>query len=320
LVRAVDSSTRTFTLYGIYNGRTYYAVAASSTEMKDGYGNNLVFAEFRPGDVVDVTYVENDQVLTSIRQSSAARTFTNQTVSVDTANTRITRGNTSYIYGQELVAVQRGEPFDIEKITAADRVTMRVINNVCVFVEITSGHGVIDVLFNEHIKNGNIAIGTETYSKLDKDMQFPVSEATHTVVIKGDNIEDIVRDVMVRNGETAVIDLADAQFKRGVIFFTSNIDNVYLTVNDREWDIGTPLPLEYGTYSIRGTAMGYQAHERTIELRVPQLEYAVTMDPLPTPTPRPERVDTFRLNITTNVGGAEVFIDGHYAGMTPDYA
>jgi len=323
LIQAIDPGTRQFTLYSIGTGRTYYAVTAGSTDMKDSFGNNLVFAEFRPGDVVDVVYNENDPVLTSIRLSPNALTFTNQDgLIVDTTDPllgRITRGNTTYVFGQELISLYKGEPYDISQLSPADVVTMRVYRHVCVFIEITSGTGIIDVRFNDHIRGGNIAIGTNIYSRLDQDAQFNVSEGIHRVIIKGENIEDIMRDVMVRHEETSVIDLSDAQFRRGVIYFSTNIDSpVYLTVNDHAVDMDTPLTLEYGTYAIRGTAMGYLAHEQTFELRDPLVNYTVLMNPLPTPTPRPERVQTLRLSITTNVGGVEVYVDGDYVGMTPE--
>jgi hypothetical protein len=318
LIKAVDADTRTFTLYGIKSGRTYFATAANSTDMKDRFGNNLVFAEYRPGDVVDVTYFENDPILLSIRHSAQAQTFFNQE-GVIVTNDRITLGNTTYIYGQELVSLYKGEPYAPTAITTSDRVTMRVFENVCVYIEITTGNGVIDVLFNEHIRGGNIAIGNNIYSRLDESRQFTVPEGNHQVIIKGDNIEDFVRTLPVRNGESTTIDLSDAQFKRGFIYFQSNVEEIYMTIQGTEWDFKTPVELEYGTYAIRATAFGYQTFERTIELRDPMLNFPINMVPLPTPTPMPERQDTTRVTIvTSNVGGVEIFIDGEYVGRTAE--
>jgi hypothetical protein len=42
------------------------------------------------------------------------------------------------------------------------------------------------------------------------------------------------------------------------------------------------------------------------------------MQPHPTPTPRPERVETRPITFQTNVGGVSIYIDGEFAGRTSD--
>lgn len=319
LIISTDPDTRTFLLYSIMDGRWFYASVATGTEMRDRYGNNLAFGEFRPGDVVEVTHPEDDSILSSIRQSPAAQTFFNQTgVVVDTVSGRINLGNASFIYGQELVAMSRGEVIDISTITPADTVTLRTYRHVAVFIEVTAGHGVVDVIFNEYIRNGTIAIGGEVFIRLDESRQFNVSEGTHNVVIQGDNIETYQRSVTLRNNDAVVVDLSDVRFRNGVINFSSNVEDVHLTVNGNAWNLDNPLTAQYGMYEIRATAVGYRTFERRFELRDPMVNFTITMEPLPTPTPRPERIDTTRLTIVTNIGGVEVFIDDQFVGRTLD--
>ena len=323
LIMSTDAANQTFLLYGIMDGQMFYASVTSGTEMRDRYGNNLVFGQFRAGDVVEIVYPEGDLVLTSIRQSPNAQTFTNQQGLIvepiigDTG--RITLGSSTYIFGRELVSMFRGQPHDIERVSPMDRVTLRVYRHVAVFVEVTTGHGIIDLVFNDNIRGGTIAIGSEVFGRLDQNRQFSLSEGTHRLIITGDNIETYQREIAVRNGETVLVDLEDVQFRTGVVYFTSNVDNIFLTINDTPWDLGTPRDLLYGSYNIRATAMGYQIYERRIEVRQPMVNHNIVMQPLPTPPPRPDRVETRRITITTpNTGGVEVYIDGRFVGRTSE--
>ncbi|MDR1704389.1 MAG: PEGA domain-containing protein [Clostridiales bacterium] len=319
LIKATDPDTRTFTLYGILDGRTFYMTASGGTVMKDKHGGSLVFAEFKQGDVVDIAYLEDDSVLISIQQSPQAQTFFNlEGVIVDAENNRITVGNKTYIYGPEFVCLYKGKEQDPAALAPEDRVTLRVYKTVAMFMDITTGHGVIDIVHNEYIKDGSVEIGNLTYAKLEESRSFSVPEGIHKVVVKGQNIEIFQRDVTVTGGETVTVDLAGVQMKYGSMYFTSNVPDVYLTVNDNPVSLDDALPLLFGLYEIKATAFGYEPFQHTVDLNAPALTVQIEMLPTPTPTPRPVLPETIKYTPITVPSGAEVYIDDRYVGLTTD--
>lgn len=326
LIRGIDLDTQTLTLYHIDGGSTFYMTITKATEMKDSYGKSLLFGEFKRGDVVDIYYNEGESQLISIRQSAQAQLYTNQVgIIIDSANNRITRLNSPYIYGQELVCTYKGSDYDVANISSEDKITIRVYRNIVVYIDVVSAHGTVNIAHNTSIRDAYLTIDPAVdYKKLEDDVSYNLLEGKYQVIVKGSNIETFVKDIVVKGGDNLTVSLEDVEFKLGFLFFSSNINlkDIYLTVNGVQVDPEKSLSLKYGYYEIKATAMGYQPFEKIFEFYKPDYTFPITMEPMPTPTPRPERLETVKITISTsvsgiNVPGAEVYVDDQYVGQTP---
>jgi hypothetical protein len=140
------------------------------------------------------------------------------------------------------------------------------------------------------------------------------------VVVKGQNIEIFQKDVTVIGGESVTLDLANVQMKYGSMYFTSNIPDIYLTLNGQPINLDDVQPLLFGLYEIKATAAGYEPFQQTVDLNAPAYTVQIEMLPTPTPTPRPILPETMRFTPITVPAGAEVYIDGRYVGLTMDPA
>lgn len=77
-----------------------------------------------------------------------------------------------------------------------------------------------------------------------------MKEGTHSITIKGDNIESRTDSVLVQAGETTVYDLSKAQQKMGVLAVNANVSDYKLYINGALVDSSQPSVLPFGEYDV----------------------------------------------------------------------
>jgi len=228
---------------------------------------------------------------------------------IDVANETITvDGNRHYTFSNHTLVLNQGVRIPIDQITTADSITIIGVQNKVWSILVDSRPGFVQFENIDFIVDGTITIGT-LFMPLEDDEPIPLPDGMHRLIVEGQNIERLVRYVVIRQGETAVIDLSELELRHGTIQVIANVQNPIVFINGAQVTLdNTLLELEFGEYSIRVEHSGFIAVERTftLEQSLLRLEFTLEAD-VPG---RDIAIDT----IPTN---AQIFLDGVFMGNSP---
>ncbi len=313
LILETSSETSQIKVLDIETSKQYNLYADVTTKISDKYGQMLVFAELKAGDIMDVKFDARNGNLTAVYESTAAWEFKNvKNVRVDIAKSAITIGNDVYGYDSNLISVFRGGNYNISQLSPMDYVTVRGLKNKLLFIELANGHGTLEVVNGDKIKDGTIEVDTTVFRALDEAKKIELLEGSHKIVIKGANIDPFITEVTVSLGETSTVDLSEIQLKRGVITIDVDVEGATIYIDGTKTELTGQIPLDYGEYTIKVEKEGYEPYEA---------KAVVAQNPAVV-TAKLQKIveDTLlmgRLLISTAPVNADVFIDNAYVGVAP---
>ncbi len=135
-----------------------------------------------------------------------------------------------------------------------------------------------------------------------------VQEGKRKLVIKGSNIEPMTKEIEVKSGEIAVLDLSDAVITSGTLNIVINVTGAKVMLDDKQINAETPQNLPYGEYTVKAEKDGYEPYEVKVNIDAPTKEVNITLN---------ELVKTREINITTVPAGADIYVDNAYMGISP---
>lgn len=279
-----------------------------ATELRDKYGNSMVFNEFEIGDIVDVQFKKSGNILLYLKISPQYWEHSEVTkvkVSPDTKS--ITYNNEKYGYGDNLIVKYKSENFDITKLSDIDLVTIRGYSDKVLLVDVIKRHGAIILEENTDIINGTVEIDGGDFIALEP-REVSVLEGRHQIIVRGSNIEPFTTEKTVEAGETYKLDLSEVVFNKGVMSFKINESDVKLTVNGEDRNPSEPLVLDYGEYEIVAEKEGFNKFEKTVTFDTAKLEVEIELERL---------LKISAITISTTPEGANVYIDDQYVGISP---
>jgi hypothetical protein len=281
----------------------------AGTRMSDRFDRPLVLEEFTPGSIVDISFDESNNTIRAMQMNSVAwerRLVRN--VRIDSAASTIAIGNDVYTYTEDIVALSKGQRFDMSRISGIDLLNIKGYRNKAWFIELVSGSGIIEITNKAAIKNGTIEIGTNILHALEDVESVELLAGHHRVVVRGDNIELYIEEIEVIEGERQVIDLSNVRMLSGVLEITSNVSGFKAFVDGREVSLLAPIPLEYGEYSLRITMDGYEPFESQVTVGTEVVTVNAELKRI---------VNIGNLVIETFPNGAAVFINDVKRGDAP---
>lgn len=304
-------------LYDFEKDKDLSLIKDSGAEMKDQYGDPLVLAEFKAGDIVQVVYDKNTMKYSSLRISAKAWTQKSVTgLKLKPESSAITLGAKTYRYTSRLTSTYNDEHFDILELDPVDVVTLKGYNDVVWSIEVEKSHGYVNITGRSKIKNGTIEIDTNIYKEFSEEGSIKVKEGSHKLVVKGSNIEPYTKNFTVANGETVEINLSSVPIKTGVVIINANVKDYTLYVNDEIHMTDEPLVLEYGQYDIKITKEDYLDFNTKIVVDSDTFNLNVSMQEV-------EKVKMGELKVSTidamgqSIDNAEVYIDNVKVGISP---
>ncbi len=306
-------------VFDVDNGKTYYLTADNSTELNDKYGNAIFFSEFRTGLIVDVSFNPSDSLIASLTMTASARAWERKSISglkINTGDKTITFGNDTYIYDEGLIVRYNKSDYAVEGISPVDVISISGYKDKAYFLEVNKSHGSIQVIKSDKIRDANIEIDTNIFSMLpqegvsgDYDGLFEVSEGLHRIVIKGENIEPFITEVVVENNKTVVLDLTQVQIATGILNVKINVEDAKLTINDQEKPYDAPIPLELGTYKLKVEREGYLTYEDEVVIDQATKDLSIELE---------KEALLAKLTVMTDpVSEAQIYVDNGLIGLSP---
>jgi len=270
----------------------------------------ISFASLNPGNIVDIRYDSGTSTAETVQISPSGWEHRMvRSVHINTDRRSVNIGASNYSYDDSTIVIYRNYRFDIERIDPIDVVTISGIRSRALFVEVNRSHGIVSFLNADEVRGGTIEVNTSIFRQLSDTEELRLLEGAHRIVIRGDNIEPMVREIVLANGDLIEIDLTAAQYRTGVLTINIPVANYTLQIDGIEHSRAQPiiLPLDE-EYAISVTADGHVPFLQIIRMTEPEQTLDVELTQL---------VEMGMLVVNTTPSGASVSLNGNVIGNSP---
>jgi len=311
LVQEINQNTNRMDIYVFEDSQMRSFFAEGHSALRDKFGIAMTFDGFRTGDVVEIAYFEGSTSIEIARISPQVFTYLNVfDVVIEPANQMLLIGARRYSYSPRTVVRYHGTEINITDISPVDVISVDTFDGQVVFVDVHRGNGNVFIPRNDLIIRGIVEIGNSVFTLLENDMNIPVAEGEHTVIVRGDNIEPLDATLTVTRGGTTNFSFDGLTLRDGSVTVNINDNLAMLTIDGRIHPTNQPVVLEFGTHSITVEREGFVPFNQdvTISAASPAQEITVVLE---------EIVLTRNVIIITSPPGARVYLDGTYMGIAP---
>ncbi|MDR1690101.1 MAG: PEGA domain-containing protein [Clostridiales bacterium] len=306
VVKSVGDGGTLF-IYDFNTGKNLNFLVDNRSKLQDKYSNAIVFAEIEPGEIVDITYSGN--TIRELIFSRQARAYPNSSnVTIDTELRQITIGNDVFSYNENIVTYAGGGELDLLSIKPIDEVEVKFFNNTVWYLGLNKGHGFMAFSGAESIVGGKVEIDNNIIRDLNDFDDFEILEGVHWVVVKGENVKPISKEVVVERGKTAEMDLSEMELLKGQLVLTVNEADYTAIIDGESADLTQPIMLGYGSHTIMVEKEGFFPYEGTFE---------ITKEINPLTVELSEKILYSKLVVNSLPEGAEIYVDSLFVGVTP---
>ncbi|MBE6007634.1 MAG: PEGA domain-containing protein [Lachnospiraceae bacterium] len=253
------------------------------------------YIDFDKKQVMSVNYTEDVWKRDNILGSAVS-------VSGDT----ITIGSTVYNYKDGMIVVFEDSIADINDISDGDVLCVQGYQNNVWSIRIKESGGYVSIIGWEDIENGTISVDGKAAVKIDSD-KLKIEGGMHTVVIKGDNIDDYTTEVYITPGSEVGINL-DSYLSKGEVVFKANVEDYDIYINGSLFEQNEKCELPYGVYTLSVVKDGYNTWFKEIELKEKTMELEIKLEKIN---------ERGRITIYSQPSAAEIYIDEEYVGRAP---
>ena len=281
LVVKKDTQAQTIQFQNLSTGKRYTLSYDGTTKIFDKYDQALSLEQIETGSIVDAKFYKPKKMLASIKIPDDCINFSNiDKYILDTANGKITVGQTVYNFNSNIVVISGDEEAELMDVNQMDVISVWGYQNQIYGINIERGHGYLRLQNDTYFVGGWIEAGQSIIRKITEDMLLTVPEGTLTVSVNNKGSSATQTIDFVRNQEM-VWDLGDVeitQIQTGKIVFTLNPANAKVTIDGKNVDVSKPVELEYGIHQMTVTADGYDAVAQYIKVAEPSASVSVELE------------------------------------------
>ena len=311
VIQAIDPSGAWIEILDVSKDTSYrLKIVKNLTKFLDKSGSPLLFKEFVLGEIVDVSYSsKTDEVDELSKSSEAWIIYERDNIKIDTLAKTITVNNDVYLYNNSLVTLNsNNQRLSLDQLLPMDVLTITGIEKLAWSVRLVKGHGLLFISNTSEIVNGMLEIDNDIYQQLGESNPIPLTEGPHHLVIKGDNIETFMTDVMITANQSEYVKLDSIPLKLGWLNIQVNTQDYQLFVDNVEKESGQPVNLPFGEHTIIVKKDGYITAEQTVIIN--ELSSSINIELKPV-------LRLGKIIADSIPRGAKVYVDSAYVGDTP---
>lgn len=303
-----------------------------ATTINDAYGGAIPLESIHKGDIVEITYSDEQEKVISISKTTRSWTKTNVSgaiVSDDIKQLKI--DGTVYNYNSNILVLRDGSvESNMSFIGAYDVLDIQGIDNTIWSISIKKVAATLE-LTDLPTKDGQLEIDIKTVIQLS-DITGPISitPGTHKILVSMKGYETVIENVEIGQGEAYEYSLKDTpKAYTQIIPAVSAGDKIYtVKLAGNTYKKGDQIKVQQGDYDVVIAAEGYYTWTGKISCTKPTYSLRVNLKEIPTETEAPEEStaeeaevsaakESYTINISTDPTGAKVYLDGVYKGTTP---
>lgn len=294
-------------VFDIKQSQSKTIAMTAETTITDALGRTTSANTIATGDVIMAVLDETGRTALTI-DFADIMTQNVSNVVVDTANRVLTNDDFSFSYHKETLFLYNGEEISPADLEACDELVVKGYDETVWSVEVMEFHGYINITNQNNIIKGKFKLDDKEPIDLANVGKIAVKEGSHTITISGENIETRTDAIFVETGEIYEYDLSKAQEKVGVLIINANISDYRLYINGALVDSTIPSVLPLGEYDLVILKSGYAEWSQHVSLMTDTLTVDVSLQ---------KESQNGIVVVTSNVEGANVFVDNQLVGTTP---
>ena len=252
------------------------------TKFADKYGSQISVGQLKEGEVVDVQFLKDEKLLTSVTVSSNVWTMNDVSkfeLDLDAGIIKVM--NEDYTLDETTVVFSNGEKAEFVDITYEDSLQIKGIDRKIYSITIETGHGYLRLENEDYFVGGWIEVGQKIIHKIEEDMLITVPEGTYDVYVSHTGIEGTKKAVIKRNQET-LLDVGDLKkedlTKYGNLIITVEPSGASVYIDGQQVDISRIIKATYGLHQIMAKAEGYDTVIQYIRVNENSANIAITLD------------------------------------------
>jgi hypothetical protein len=145
---------------------------------------------------------------------------------------------------------------------------------------------------------------------LDGTRPISVIEGTHRIIVEGANIENYLADVVVRQGETSVVNLLDVTFRQGILQLNIDEPDATIILNGEVVELENGrMEMNFGIHILRVEKAGFTPIQEEFEFNQPFMRMDLELSQ--------DRNLLHQILIETFPADAQVFLDDALVGNSP---
>ncbi len=281
MIQNMNMAEEIITLYDLSNNETLQYRYGLMTQFLDAKGKTSSWSNFTSGRVVKIGNDQTKTILSKVQLSDKVWEQTGiKNYKVNTEDEMLTIGQTKY-YLLDSTKVFSGENLsDPTLIGANDILTVVGQEKNILSVNITTGHGTIELMNTSKFDNSMIEIGTKVITNISGEgMKIEVAEGNYRLTVANNGYGGSM-DVTVNRDQTTVVDLSQLEGegpKKCTITFTSTVENAKIYLDNQEVSVGESITVNYGRHSLKVVADGYDTWNKTLIVNSESAE--ILLDP-----------------------------------------
>ncbi len=296
-------------LQDVYSGDTVNFKYVSTTKLLDQYGKPMVIEEFKNGFVVDYKHKPDETNLTelSISKDQFKETKITGAKNDPIEKTLLAKNKLYYYNDNTIVNFDRGT-YKASDISEVDVFDISGFDNKIFIIDVIKGHGTVKFTQNSTIINGIVEVDTTDTYKMEELSTINLAEGAHKIVVKGDNIDPYIHDIVVEANKVIEVSLDLVQQKQGRFVPSISPEGSTLIIDGEVVDTTNNIFLDYGPHTFTVSKDGYNSFQTTATINSQDTRMSIVLEP---------KVMQGRLSIETDPVGANIYIDNVHVGVSP---
>ena len=281
MIQNMNMAEESITLYNLSNNETLQYRYGLMTQFLDAKGKISSWSNFTSGRVVKIGNDQTKTILSKVQLSDKVWEQTEiKNYKVNTEDEMLTIGQTKYHLLDSTKVFSGDNPSDLTLIGANDILTVVGQEKNILSVNITTGHGTIELMNTSKFDNSMIEIGTKVITNISGEgMKIEVAEGNYRLTVANNGYGGSM-DVTVNRDQTTVVDLSQLEGegpKKCTITFTSTVENAKIYLDNQEVNAGESVTVNYGRHSLKVVADGYDTWNKTLIVNSESAE--ILLDP-----------------------------------------
>ena len=252
------------------------------TKFADKYGSQISVGQLDEGEVVDVQFLKDEKLLTSLSVSSDVWTLNDVSkFELDLKQGRIKVMNEEYTVDETTVVFSGSEPAELLDINSQDILCIKGKGSSIYSITIETGHGYLRLENEDYFIDGWIEVGQKIIQKIEEDMLLVVPEGTYSVYLSNYGIEG-TKEVEIKRNQETLLDVGDLKkedlIKYGNLIITVDPATAEVYIDGNRADIRRTIKATYGLHQIMAKAEGYDTVIQYIRVNEEGANIAITLD------------------------------------------
>ena len=277
-----QEAQKKITLLNLKKKKNYTLNYDGITKFTDKYGSQISVGQLEEGEVVDVQFLKEEKLISSLAVSSSIWTLNDVSkFELDLDAGKIKIMNEYYTLDDTTVVFSDGEKVEFTDISSQDVLKIKGVDHKIYSITIDAGHGYLKLENEEYFVGGWIEVGQKIIHKIEEDMILTVPEGTYDVYLSHTAIEGTKKAEIKRNQET-LLDVGDLKkedlIKYGSLTIKVDPSNASVYVDENLVDTSRIIKATYGLHQITAKAQGYDTVTQYVRINEEGAKVTITLE------------------------------------------